>query len=313
MVAAAVTVAAVPIAALIFFFGRRVAPIDALPYRLGVAFGIVGAAVYVIALFRYLARYGEPRTNVAFALRGAIGLLAFLVVAAGATGALALINARFDRAPGKINQAVVLFKTRSPAKDTVVVRAESWKSADRILDFVLPGPLYDRITPRRTRVLVRTRPGAFGWEWIDGTPDILDVVDGPPTRAAGVAAGSTITPVENPARELVEKAVEQINTQRDEAVASLKRAIEIDPGYAAAYRVLDEALTPTREFDTLADYWSRLIALQPQNADGWEGRARARIGKKDMAGALDDADQGCRLGLGAACDTAGRLREAPSR
>ncbi|MBI4608866.1 MAG: tetratricopeptide repeat protein [Candidatus Rokubacteria bacterium] len=95
-----------------------------------------------------------------------------------------------------------------------------------------------------------------------------------------------------------------------EAAADFRRAIDLDPLFTAAYKQLDDALTPSGDWDTIITYWTRLIELKPDHAEAYFERGGARSRKRDVAGALADAAEACRLGLRRACDTYERYRRA---
>jgi hypothetical protein len=301
--------------------GRRVEPLDSLPYRGGVAIGLVAAALYVAGLFRLLRPYGEPPSAALFVARIGVFALAVFGATAAATGTLALLNVRLDSAPADEHRMLVVDKQRVGTGNGTLtsVRTPAWWDAGVMLDFTLPESAFDRIQPRQSYLLVRTRPGAFGWTYVDGEPEVTEEA-----RTAAVAAPEAPAPVETvtpstapaapeadrrEAREIYQRAMRTLRAGgRDAAVADLRRAIELDPAFVFGYRGLEEALTPVRDWPVIIEHWSKLIELQPKNAYAWDSRARVRALANEIEGAVADAEEACRLGRAPACDTADRLR-----
>src|SRR4029078_919964 len=92
------------------------------------------------------------------------------------------------------------------------------------------------------------------------------------------------------------------------AMSDFGRAIDLDPWYTFAYSELEKLLVARKEYDQMADYWSRLIETRKGSRDGYWGRARMRAAKNDRVSALDDATQACQLGHIQACQLAEKLR-----
>jgi hypothetical protein len=329
LVAVVVTAVLALFGVALFLIGKRMAPVESLPYHLGVGIGLVVTAAYVIGVFQFLQRYGEPRTTAAFLLRGVIVLLAAAAASLGTIGMLSVLNVRLDRGTEKISRVLAVSKSKTDRASSV--RVVAWWSGDRTLDFDVPDTTYDRVEPRKTYMLVKTRPGAFGWQWVDGTPDVdtsppaVEATAPAATPSADAAAPtSTDATASLPAtgeaadgraeaRALVAKAQQELTGGAPaQGIEDLKRAIDIDPGFTLAYRFLDDALRKQQDYDTIVDYWSKLIDLQPKNVAAWGMRAKARMAKKDLSGALEDAEQACRIG-GAACDLAQNLRDQLGR
>lgn len=307
----------------VFGIGKRVEPIDALPYRLGVAIGLVVAGGYTAGLFWLVRKYGEPPTAAAFLTRIAVFVVATLGAAAAATGMLALLNVRLDSSPTEEHRTMVLDKSRITAKNGALtsVRAAAWWDAGVMLDFTLPDSAYDQIQPRRSYLVVKTRSGAFGWTYVDGPPDVSET--GPDTgvaKAPTTEAAAPPPPTESrapapseadkkEAREIYERAMRTLRAGgRDAAVTDIKRAIELDPSFVFAYRGLEEALIPVRDYHTIIEHWSKLIELQPKNSYAWDSRARVRALANELEGAANDAEEACRLGRAPSCETVDKLR-----
>ena len=320
-VAAAITGALAMVGIVILLVANQIEMLAPLPYRLGVAIGFVGAAVWAVFVFRHLQRYGEPRTNAAFLGRVAIVVLAAIGCSTAAVGLLAFANVKLDRGPETVNRALVVDKERVEHRNgaTTAVRAASWWAGDVMLDFELPGSAFERIEPRQTYVVVRTRPGLFGWAWIDGDPAFETPPPPPPPVVAAApppAATSGAPPQADrvAAREAHQRGLaHQRAGRRNDALAEFRQAIEIDPAFLVAYWDLDKALSATQDFDGVIDMWTRFIERDADNRDAWNGRARARLAKKDPYGALEDAEHACRLHHAAACQLAERLQSETGR
>ncbi|MBI2207223.1 MAG: hypothetical protein HYU41_25620 [Candidatus Rokubacteria bacterium] len=321
-VAAAITAALALVGIVILLIANQIDMLAPMPYRLGVAIGFLAAAGWAVLVFRYLQRYGEPRTNADFLGRVAIVVFAAIGCSAAAVGVLAFLNVKLDRGPQTVNRALVVDKARVETRNgaTTAVRAASWWAGDVVLDFELPGSAFERIQPRQTYVVVRTRPGRFGWTWIEGDPDL----ETPPPAAAPPPVVAAAPPPAEPgavpradrvaAREAHQRGLAyQRAGRRNDAVGEFRQAIDIDPTFLVAYWDLDKALSAAQDFDGVIDMWTRFIEKDPDNRDAWNGRARARLAKKDPYGALEDAEHACRLHHAAACQLVERLKGETGR
>lgn len=322
--AALIVTAVVALLALVVFaVGKRVEPIDALPYRLGVAIGLVAAGLYVVGLFRLVRQYGEPPTAAAFLTRVAVFVVAAFGASAAATGALALLNARLDSGPAEVHRTMVIDKSRVAASNGALtsVRAAAWWDAGVMLDFTLPESAFEQVEPRRSYLVVTTRPGAFGWTFVDGPPEVTEAKETTTPTTDATAAATAPPPPAAPsapapseadkkdAREIYERALRTLRAgARDSAVSDLKRAIELDPSFVFAYRGLEEALTPVRDYQTIIEYWTKLIEARPKSSYAWDSRARVRALANELEGAAADAEEACRLGRAPSCETVDRLR-----
>lgn len=322
--AALVVTAVIALLGLVVFgVGKRVEPIDALPYRLGVAIGLVVAAGYAVGLFWLVRKYGEPPTAAAFLTRMAVFVVAALGASAAATGMLAVLNVRLDSGPTEEHRTMVIDKTRITTSNGALtsVRAAAWWDAGVMLDFTLPDSAYDEIEPRRSYLVVKTRSGAFGWTYVDGPPDVTEI--GPDTGAAKAATAEAAPPEpadesrapapseadKKEAREIYERAMRNLRAGgRDSAVTDIKRAIDLDPAFVFAYRGLEEALMPVQDYQTIIEHWSKLIEIQPKNSYAWDSRARVRALANDLEAAANDAEEACRLGRAPSCETVDKLR-----
>ena len=87
----------------------------------------------------------------------------------------------------------------------------------------------------------------------------------------------------------------------DRALADLEKSIELRPTRVEAYENLDWLLARRRDWDRITEYWSRLIALEPRNGKAYLERGGAYFHKGDLARALADAQEACRLGQAEGC------------
>ena len=307
----------------IFLFARSFEPLESFPWRIGMSFGVVAAAVYTLIVTRYINRFGEARSAAGLWGPVALFVLAAASIGVATTGALTILNARLDDTSPTVQPAMILDKARVAARDgrSTRVTVPLWTDVGVELKFLLPETLYDQIEPRRTNLLIRTRAGAFGWMWVEDASEVAQLPPDVPVVAAvnpaavpapGTPAVSEADRVE--ARQIVERGRTQARAgQRAAAVDDFKRAIDLDPTYVAAYSELEEALIVVKQFDEMADYWSRLIDANPGNRDGFWGRARMRLARNDRTSAADDAEQACKLGHVPACQMAEKLRNEPPR
>ena len=306
----------------IFIFARAFEPLESFPWRIGMSFGVVAAAVYTLIVMRYLNRFGEARSAAGLWGPVALFVLAAASIGVATTGALTILNARLDGTPPSVQSVMIVDKSRVAATNgrSTRVTVPLWTDVGTELRFLLPDTLYDQIEPKRTNLLIRTRAGAFGWLWVEDASEVAQLPPELPVVAAvKPAAVTTATPAVSEAdrveaRQIVERGRTQARAgQRAGAVEDFKRAIDLDPTYVAAYSELEESLIVVKQFDEMADYWSRLIDASPGNRDGFWGRARMRLARNDRSSAIDDAEQACKLGHVPACQMTEKLRNEPPR
>jgi len=84
--------------------------------------------------------------------------------------------------------------------------------------------------------------------------------------------------------------------EEDKALQELKRAIELDPNRFEPYKALDDLLSKKGDWDTIIAYWTRFLALQPNNAQAYRERGGAVSHKKNYPGAFQDYKKACSLG-----------------
>lgn len=82
----------------------------------------------------------------------------------------------------------------------------------------------------------------------------------------------------------------------DSALLDLKRAIQIDPNQFGYYQSLDWILAKRRDWDRIIAYWSRYIAMHPDNSRAYVERGGAYYHKGDMRSAVADAKAAADMG-----------------
>lgn len=94
----------------------------------------------------------------------------------------------------------------------------------------------------------------------------------------------------------------------ERALADLEKAIALDPEEIEAYEALAWVLTGRGEWDRIIERWNRFIELQPEIGRAYFGRGGAYFRKGEMALALRDAEEACRLGYEKGCRTYGAYK-----
>ena len=322
LIASAVTGSFLLPAIALFIFARAFEPLESFPWRIGMSFGVVAAAVYTLIVMRYINRFGEARSAAGLWGPVALFVLAAASIGVATTGALTILNARLDGTPPSVQPVMIIDKSRVAATNgrSTRVTVPLWTDVGTELRFLLPDTLYDQIEPKRTNLLIRTRAGAFGWMWVEDASEVAQLPPELPVvasvkPAAVMAATPAVSDADRvEARQIVERGRTQARAgQRVAAVEDFKRAIDLDPTYVAAYSELEESLIVVKQFDEMANYWSRLIDASPGNRDGFWGRARMHLALNHRASATDDAEQACKLGHVPACQMAEKLRNEPPR
>jgi tetratricopeptide (TPR) repeat protein len=82
----------------------------------------------------------------------------------------------------------------------------------------------------------------------------------------------------------------------NDAQRDLATCITMDPHYFDAYKALDWLLAQNGEWDQITSYWSRLIAVEPGNAQAYLERGGAYFHKRDFPSAKRDAEKAGALG-----------------
>ena len=96
--------------------------------------------------------------------------------------------------------------------------------------------------------------------------------------------------------------------RRDEALADLRRVMDLDPARFNAYHAADRILSEQKRFEDCIDLWNRYLRTDPDNATAVfeRGGAYFRLGRHPEAQA--DAQRACDLGNKVACKVAADLK-----
>lgn len=120
----------------------------------------------VIFLF-YAARTlsGNSRSHRDFLLAASLALSGFLFLGYGVAG---LYNGMSDTADPAQHISLVLNKEVHTHKNSrsYHLYVQSWQSGQVVEDLTVNSTVYQRVVPRKDRVLVRTKPGKLGFEWL---------------------------------------------------------------------------------------------------------------------------------------------------
>lgn len=242
-------------------------------------------------------RVGRPLEDLTAAAHALQRVLADLEVAVARCAVCRICRLTVSRAPASAEPQVGIATTRRNRPD------RRTRSVGAVLLLVAFGCFAATVVVASARGM-RVEPDGYA---------APRAVVAPPARALSAAAmpviGTNADGAHVEAREVFERAVQQLGAgNRDEAVADLKRVIELDPGLTLAYAALAEALRATEEPDAVAAYWTSVVDRQPQNATAFEARAHVRETQQDVDAALADHDEACRLGRVTACAAAEKLR-----
>ena len=118
---------------------------------------------------------------------------------------------------------------------------------------------------------------------------------GPGRKTVEVHQGPAPPTGQTPAQQLVARAVKEAWSAKDEAMADLSKAIELEPDLAVAWN--ERGALKLRECDwdgAFADA-ARAIELDATFARAWSIRGAARMHKNDLTGALADATRAIEL------------------
>jgi tetratricopeptide (TPR) repeat protein len=113
-----------------------------------------------------------------------------------------------------------------------------------------------------------------------------------------LAGGIIYEHVSNPrnAREAFDAGMRLMKATRyDQAILNFNRAVELEPGFAEAFRMRARAYIAQSNPDEAIRDFTRLAVLQPRDAQALAERGFAYIDKKDYANAIADADRALAL------------------
>jgi tetratricopeptide (TPR) repeat protein len=98
------------------------------------------------------------------------------------------------------------------------------------------------------------------------------------------------------AREAFDAGMRLVKTTRyDQAILNFNRTVDLQPGFAEAYRMRARAYIAESNQDLAIRDFTRLIELQPNDTQALVERGSARLDKNDYAGVIADADRAIAL------------------
>ena len=126
------------------------------------------AVLVVWPLFAYLSAWvlsGTSRSHIAWGGVMAGSLLLFPI---GAGGIVGLLNGALDDSPDATHDAVIVEKytSKSKNKTNYHVRCASWRPGGGTITYGVASTEYNAIVPHRSKVVVVTRAGWLGVEWL---------------------------------------------------------------------------------------------------------------------------------------------------
>jgi len=90
-------------------------------------------------------------------------------------------------------------------------------------------------------------------------------------------------------------AIESDGGHCDDAVATLRRALQIAPDYVPAQLRLASCLLASADWNASEEIYSAIVKQHPDNANAYYGLGRARAARRDFAGAADAYGKACAL------------------
>lgn len=99
-----------------------------------------------------------------------LALGAFPLLALACVGGVAGANGALDPGPETVRECPVVDRTTSRSKNRTTYRVvvDDWARPGGTLSYTVSHGEYDAVRPGRSRVLVQTRPGGLGIEWLVG-------------------------------------------------------------------------------------------------------------------------------------------------
>ena len=86
------------------------------------------------------------------------------------------------------------------------------------------------------------------------------------------------------------------------ALQDCRAAVELDPDYFEAYRMIDDLLARDNRWDDIVAYWNTFLRANPQHAEAFLERAGTYHHQGNQPKALADLKKACDLGLKKACE-----------
>jgi hypothetical protein len=129
---------------------------------LGLVFPVVFGGFLILT---FLLLRGTSRSHYAWRR---LGIGGFFLTAFGSIGLVILLNGVLDDSPSVEHRQVIVNKytTRNRNSTTYHVECTSWRRPNQTERFTTSSVLYDSVQPGRSQMVVLTRAGRFGIEWI---------------------------------------------------------------------------------------------------------------------------------------------------
>jgi len=108
---------------------------------------------------------GTSRSHRAWA---AVMLGSLILFPLGSAGSVGLLNGAFDDSPPTTHNIVIVEKYTTRSKNTTHyhVRCPSWRKPGETESFQIPADEYNAVVPHRSKIVVVTKPGWLGVEWL---------------------------------------------------------------------------------------------------------------------------------------------------
>jgi len=233
--------------------------------------------------------------------------IGLIVAIAGGHGVVTILNGWLDTSAAEPHTVTVADKRVSGREKEV--RVHSWRQPGTLEKLEVSSSLFDRIVPQQTRLIVVTKAGRLGHEWLVG---LREAPAAPPrTATAAEVAEKYVGAIQarpDDDRILVQRGIE-FERVRDyqKAFDDFTRAAALNPRNADAYAHLGWLHGVRGEHRESVVMLTRVIELRP--SDGWAYYTRARGHERlgDRASTLSDLAKGCELGYANACLVQERL------
>ena len=87
----------------------------------------------------------------------------------------------------------------------------------------------------------------------------------------------------------------------DKALADFEKSIDHNPRHFESYRMIDDTLLQTKEWDRIISYWNAFLELEPEHAEAYLERSGTYYHKGDFTRSLEDLKQACDFGSKEGC------------
>lgn len=126
--------------------------------------------VFVVALpaFAYVSAVLIRGSSTSHNAWGALMVGAIFLLPLGSVGSTALLNGASDESPLVVHNAVITEKytTRNKNRTNYHVRVASWRAPGETLSYRVSQTEFNAVTPHQSQMVVTTRAGAIGIEWL---------------------------------------------------------------------------------------------------------------------------------------------------